>query len=471
MAGERISRTFLIGFVLAVLLTTALFFILNSDSSSQLLVFSTWGTATEVESFQRLIDHYNSTRHPLHRVKLSHGEQNQYSERLLVQAAARSLPDVIHMDRKDLPLFVRKAIIEDLTPFIDRDTAFHLDRFLPPLLPSCRVNGHYYAIPHNFSTLVLYYNRDHFDAEGIPYPDSTWTWDSLLQAARRLTKTDRDGKITRYGCMMNIVLPTVIAQNGGRILNETCDSCVIASPESEGGVRFVVDLADRYHVSWSILAQNLQWDDMFAGGRLSMIANGRWAAAWYMRSMASGSIDVAPLPPGKFRRGAAVVHMMAISAQSTKQNEAWEFLKFLVSEEGQRMINRDGANIPALRSVVESDEFLHHPTTPTMNNRVFLDELPHSTPWPYEQGPYLSLYTLQSQMDLALRRIHLGQATIHQSLTTMQENINAAIRAQRYVPVPRPFLGSALFFLCVAAATLTVLLVVLIRRRKHHHED
>ncbi len=461
----------LIGFLLAVLITTALFLTLNADSSSQLLVFSTWGTATEVESFQRLIDYYNSTRRPPHRVKLSHGEQNQYSERLLVQAAARSLPDVIHMDRKDLPLFVRKGIIEDLSPFIDHDTAFHLDRFLPPLLPSCRVNGHYYAIPHNFSTLVLYYNRDHFDAEGMPYPDSTWTWDSLLQAARRLTKTDRDGKINRYGCMMNIVLPTLIAQNGGRILDEACDSCVIASPESEGGVRFDVDLADRYHVSWNILAQNLQWDDMFAGGRLSMIANGRWAAAWYMRSMASGSVDVAPLPRGKFRKGAAVVHMMAISAQSTKQDEAWEFLKFLVSEEGQRMINRDGANIPALRSVVDSDEFLHHPTTPTMNNRVFLDELPTSTPWPYEQGPYLSLYTLQSQLDLALRRIHLGQATIHQSLTIMQENVNAAIRAQRYVPVPQPFLGSALFFFCAGGAALTILLAVLVHRRRLRHED
>ncbi len=466
MGGEKASRIMFVGFALAVLLTGALFLTLSSESSSRFLVFSTWGTATEVESFQRLIKYYNSTRKPLHRVKLSHGEQNQYSERLMVQAAARSLPDVIHMDRKDLPLFVRKGIVEDLTPILARDTAFSLDRFLPALLPSCRVGGRYYALPHNFSTLVLYYNKDHFDAEGMPYPDSTWTWETLLQASRRLTKTDSSGKITRYGCLMNIVLPTVIAQNGGRILNEACDSCVIASPEAEGGVRFIVDLADRYHVSWNILAQNLQWDDMFAGGRLSMIANGRWAAAWYMRSMASGSVDVAPLPRGRFRRGAAVVHMMAISSQSTKQEEAWEFVKFLVSEEGQRMINRDGANIPALRSVVSSDEFLHHHTTPTMNNRVFLDELPVSVPWPYEQGPYLSLYTLQSQMDLALRRIHLGQATIHQSLMIMQENVNAAIRAQRYVPIPKPFLGSTLFFLCCAAVALTTAIIFLFRRRR-----
>ncbi len=467
MAGEKTARTMAVAFGLALLVTAALFLTLTSETSSQFLVFSTWGTATEVESFQRLIDHYNATRKPGHRVKLSHGEQNQYTERLLVQAAARSLPDVIHLDRKDLPLFARKGIVQDLTPILARDTAFTLDGFLPALLPGCQVRGRYYAIPHNFSTLVLYYNKDHFDAEGIPYPDSSWTWDTLLRTARRLTKTDHTGKIVRYGCLMNIVLPTMIAQNGGSILNEACDSAVIASPESEGAVQFVVDLADRYRVSWSILAQNLQWDDMFAGGRLSMIANGRWAAAWYMRSMASGSVDVAPLPRGRFRKGAAVSHMMAISAQSSKQDEAWEFLKFLVSEEGQRMINRDGANIPAARSVVYSDEFLHHHTTPTMDNRVFLDELPVSVPWPFVLGPYVSHYTLQSQMDLALRRIHLGQATTHQSLMIMQENIDAAIQTQRHVPAPRPFIGSVLFIVCGAVIVLTPLLIRLIQRRRH----
>src|SRR5512147_381212 len=114
MGPEQSSRMMLVAFVLAVVLTAVLFLTLTADSSSQHLVFSTWGTATEVESFQRLVDHYNATRKPAHTVKLSHGEQNQYSERLMVQAAAHSLPDVIHMDRKDLPLFVRKGIVRDL---------------------------------------------------------------------------------------------------------------------------------------------------------------------------------------------------------------------------------------------------------------------------------------------------------------------------------------------------------------------
>jgi multiple sugar transport system substrate-binding protein len=463
------SRGVIIALCVAFLVAAGLFAYLTAEDPSDYLVFSTWGTATEVESFQRLVEHYNATRHPKHAVKLSHGEQNQYTERLLVQAAARGLPDVIHIDRKDVPLMVHRGLFEDLTPIMRQDTGFTLGAFLPELLPGARVGERYYGVPHNFSTLVLYYNRDHFDAERIPYPDSTWTWETMLDAARRLTKKDASGKINRYGCLVHIVVPTLIYQNGGKVLNEEMDSCVIASPESEGAVRFVTDLSEKYGVTWNMLAQNLQWDDMFAGGRLSMLCNGRWSAAWYMRSMQPGVADVAPLPRGKFRKGAAVNHLMAISSQSAKKEEAWEFVKFLVSEEGMRMVNENGANIPSLHSIAYSDEFLRHRTTPTMNNRVFLDELRYSVTWPFDQGPYVSLYTLQSEMDEAMRRILLGQATPTQTLKIMEDNVNRVIATARRVPQPERFAGSIMFYLCLGLLVLPGLAILTLRRRRRLH--
>ncbi|MGB2958750.1 MAG: sugar ABC transporter substrate-binding protein [Bacteroidota bacterium] len=445
------SRGAIIVASLVIIPTAGLFLFLSADDPADHLVFATWGTPTEVESFQRLIGHYNMTRRPAHRVKLSHSQASSYAEHLLVQAAARNLPDVVHLDRKDLPLFVHRELVEDLTPYVESNAGFDLDLFLPELLPDCKVDGRYYAIPHNFSTLVLYYNKDHFDAEGLPYPDSTWHWGMLLRAAQRLTRRDEKGETVRYGCYVHMVAHTIVEQHGGRILNRSLDTCVIATPEAERVIQYLNDLSEKHGVTWNMLAQNVLWDDMFAGGRCSMVANGRWIASYYMRSMSAGIVDVAPLPRGKYRKGAAVNHMMAISAQSTKKKEAWEFLKFLVSETGQRMVNEDGANIPALRSIAYSDEFLHHKTTPDMNNRVFLDELPHSVGWPFEQGPYLTHHTIQSQYDLAMRRILLGEATTMQSLEIMEENINRIIADQRASSRQEPFVGSFLFYICCAA--------------------
>jgi multiple sugar transport system substrate-binding protein len=259
-------------------------------------------------------------------------------------------------------------------------------------------------------------------------------------------------------------------QNGGRVLNETLDSCIIASPEAEKALQFDTDLSEKYGVTWNILAQNLQWDDMFAGGRLSMIANGRWAAAWYLRSMPQGAMDVAPLPRGKFRKGAMVNHMMAISAESARKEEAWEFIKFLVSDDAQRMVNEDGANIPAVRSIVYSDEFLHNPKTSGMNNQVFLDDLRWATGWPFDQGPYLTHHVLQSETDLVMRRVLLGQATALQSLKSMEDNVNRIIRIQRSLPEPRPFVGSVLFYLCCGIPSVFAAVMLRHQRRKRIHE-
>jgi multiple sugar transport system substrate-binding protein len=455
--------------------TAALYYALSSDEPSRYVVFSTWGTSAEIGSFQRLVDHFNATRRPRHPVRLSHAEQYQYTERLMVQAAAGNLPDVIHLDRKDIPLFVRRGLLEEMTARAGSDSALAPGRFLPGLLRGCDIGGRLYALPHNFSTLVLYYNRDHFDAAGLAYPDSTWTWSTLVEASRKLVRRNPDGGFARYGCLMQIAFPSLVYQNGGSVLNPALDSCVIASPEGVEAMQFAVDLSDRHHVSWNMLAQNLQWDDYFAGGRLSMIANGRWAAASYVRSLPS--VDVAPLPRGRERRGAATVHVMALSARSAWKEEAWEFLKYLESEEGQDLVNDAGANIPALRSVALSERFLRHPLTPGMNNRVFVDELPGSSGWPFEQGPYVTAYVLQSQMELALRRVHLGEMTVRESFRTMEENVNAVIRAQRAEPAARSFAGSAVFFVLLGLLGTGAAVAALmrgkrgdtLRRREDHH--
>jgi multiple sugar transport system substrate-binding protein len=447
--------------------TAALFLVMTAHDPAEHLVFATWGTPGEIESFQKLIDHYNATRNPAHTVILSHVDQVSYTEHLLVQAAAYSMPDVIHLDQKDIPLFAERGLLHDLTPLIEADTGFSLEAFLPGLLPGGTVSGRFYGIPHNFSTFVLYYNRDHFDAESLSYPDSTWTWEVFLEAARHLTKTD-NGETIRYGCMVYTIPFVMMQQFGGTILNERMDSCVIASPEAAAALRFALDLASRYGVTWSVLSQNLNWDDMFAGGRCSMIANGRWAAAPYLRSLPEGALGVAALPHGVLRRGASVNHLITVSSQSAKVQEAWEFITFLSSEPAQKILNDHGANIPALRSVVYSDAFLHHPSTPLLDNRVFLEELQHSVVWPVVQGPYLTGHTMLTELELAMRKIQLGQASPIQALTVMQENLNRTIARQRRVPEAASFAGSVPFYLCCASLVLAGYIWFRTRRRHSH---
>ena len=44
------------------------------------------------------------------------------------------------------------------------------------------------AIPQNLSSLVVYYNRDLFDAAGLAYPANNWTREDFLAVAQALTQ-------------------------------------------------------------------------------------------------------------------------------------------------------------------------------------------------------------------------------------------------------------------------------------------
>ncbi|MEK6571531.1 MAG: sugar ABC transporter substrate-binding protein, partial [Bacteroidota bacterium] len=395
-------------------------------------------------------------------------ENVSYDQRLLVQAAAGNLPDVMHLHNQNIRSFVHKELLEDLTPFVERDTSFHLDAFFPNLVKTCAVQDRLFGIPHNFSTLVLYYNKDHFDAEGIPYPDSTWDWNKLVEVAKQLTKRDATGKIVRYGCNVHIIFFTMIYQNGGSLLNEALDRCIIGSREAAETLQFLVDLSEKYHVTWNSLSPGIQWDDMYAGGRCSMLANGRWAAAWYAKYMPQRSMDIAPLPRGKYRVGGITAHMMSMSAEGKKKQEAWEFIKFLVGKEGQVMVSDDGNNIPALREVAESDLFLKNKNTPLLNNRVFLDEIPHARDWAYNPGPYLTVYAVGQSMALAGNNVLLGYDTPLSALQKMEVEMNKIIANQKRVAVSTHFVGSTMFYL-VCLIILTAAFVFVRQRKKNSY--
>lgn len=454
--------------LVSLLLIFTLFTYLTADDPEKHLIFGTWGTPQEIESFEKLVDLYNTTRSPKHKVKLFHPENVSYDQRLLVQAAAGNLPDVMHLHNENIEAFVHKGLLEDLTPFVKRDTSFHLDAFFPNLVKTCVVGSGLYGIPHNFSTLVLYYNKDHFDAEGIPYPDSTWDWNKLVEVAKKLTKRDAAGKIVRYGCNVHIIFFTMIYQNGGSLLNETLDRCVIGSREAAETLQFLVDLSEKYRVTWNTLSAGIQWDDMYAGGRCSMLANGRWAAAWYARYMPQRSMDIAPLPHGKYRVGGIATHMMSISAESKKKEEAWEFIKFLVGKEGQTMVSDDGNNIPALREVAESDLFLKNKNTPLLTNRVFLEEVPYARDWAFNPGPYLTVYAVNQWISLAQNNVLLGYDTPLSALQKIEVGLNRMIENQKRVTASTEFLGSTMFYLILLIAVAAVSVAVRQRKKNSH---
>ena len=78
-------------------------------------------------------------------------------------------------------------LLEDLRPHL---TPSERAIFESKALQSMRYGDALYGIPASQDCLSLLYNRALFDAEGIAYPDESWTQNDMLSAAENLTQGD-----------------------------------------------------------------------------------------------------------------------------------------------------------------------------------------------------------------------------------------------------------------------------------------
>ncbi len=82
----------------------------------------------------------------------------------------------------------------DLAPLVREDKILNPDDFYPAIWQSNQWDQGIWALPVSADPFVLLYNPDAFDKAGIPYPSDKWTVDDLIDAARKLTTKDADGK-------------------------------------------------------------------------------------------------------------------------------------------------------------------------------------------------------------------------------------------------------------------------------------
>jgi multiple sugar transport system substrate-binding protein len=264
-----------------------------------------------------------------------------------------------------------------------------LDGLYPQTLQAYQTADGYFGLPRDFQTIVLFYNKDMFDKAGVAYPTADWTWDDLRAAAKKLTlDTNGDGKTDQYGYSFDMwdMEPgwsEAVWSYGGDILNADHTKTLIGEPASREAWQFLHDMT---FVDKSVPDANTAdqfGGDTFAAGASAMTALGHWVVPGY--ADAGLKFDVAPMPKGPAGRFTSVNSAGFVIAKATKHpNEAFSFLKFVLSTAGQTRLAELGFACPVLKSIAESDTFLKQKIT--LDQQVFLDALQYAKIKPVFKG-------------------------------------------------------------------------------------
>lgn len=359
-----------------------------------------WGSPEEIKIITDTVSEWQK-KHPEINVALEHSKGGpDYISKLLTQVAGNYPPDIAFVEvNVFVPLF-EKGIFLDLTPFIQNDKEFNIKDFFEPVVKRFTRGGKIYAIPRDTAPFAcVFYNKNLFDREGIPYPKDDWTFDDLLKIAKRLTKRDEKGNIIQYGfyswCWMNFVYGF-----GGSIVDnvENPTKCLLGSLESLKGLQFYADLCNKYKVSPAPLVLRTMDQgpiDLFMSGKLAMFSSGIWETP-RLRTITDFDWDVVMFPKGPKRRGFGTGGSGYAILKGTKHpKEAFEVLKCLAGDWGQQMLGMTGLAQPANKRIAESKYFALNNDKPL--NKKMLNKAvqwtiyePFHSKWQEAQDKYLN---------------------------------------------------------------------------------
>jgi multiple sugar transport system substrate-binding protein len=378
------NRTRILFFSLFIIFAFALP-VVGQDATE--ITYMMWGSPEELAVWQVIVDEFQA-ENPNITVNVQVSDWDSYWSRLQTLVAGGTPPDVFAMDAPLYPDWQSRGALLNLQPYLDADPTV-LDGVYPITLQAYEREDGYYGLPRDFQTIVLFYNKDLFDAAGMDYPTEDWTMDDLRAAALQLTlDNDGDGITDQWGLFtdlydMELFWSEALWAFGGEILNEDNTQTLLG----EGAARDAWHLlSDMVLVDGSIPDPNeyAQYGDPFAAGVAAMTTIGHWVVPEY--SQLSFAWDVAPLPEGPVQRATSVNSAgFVISANSVNPDAAWEFIKYAIGSSGQTRLTELGFAIPVLQSVAESPVYLEQTSAP-INHQVFLDALEYAHVKPSFRG-------------------------------------------------------------------------------------
>jgi multiple sugar transport system substrate-binding protein len=326
--------------------------------------FTYWGAEPEEVSIQDRVIAAFRERHPQVRVENAGDSAGTgpYHEKLVAQAAAGTWSDVGRIQSVDMPRFAKGGLLLALDELVRRER-YALDDFWPAVLPTTQYQQRRYTLPVIGGPNPLFWSPKLFREAGVPAATEqdargAWTWDTFLEAARRLTKEDGGAlRVGGYGVDLTWGgLGPFIWSAGGDYYTPQLTRCAVAEPAAVEGVQFMVDLIRRHRV-WPAPAEGagaLQW---FPGATIAMQIS-PITGSWQWRRDPAFEFDVVMNPRGRAGQvGRLNANGYAVFSGSRAQAAAWEFLKHLAGAETLALLASLGRSFPWRRSVAQSKEY------------------------------------------------------------------------------------------------------------------
>nr|WP_298413609.1 ABC transporter substrate-binding protein [uncultured Halomonas sp.] len=343
--------------------------------------------------------------------------------------------DVFGGDMVWTAAFASRGYVTDVTPRFN--STYARGDFLNAPLDSVGYRNRLWGVPWYTDAGMLYYRRDLLESAGHDQPPGTW--DELARMATDV----RDKAGTKHGFVFQGAeyeggvtnMLEFLWSAGGRVLTGNMSTAAafgmdvsspnvitINSADAARGLSIPRGLIEDGIVPRQVV--NFREEDAtraFLNGDAVFMRN--WPFSYGLideeeSQLSADQIGIASIPSAGGNRNSYSClggWNLMINAQSSKQDAAWEFIRFAASPERQRQRAREGGFLPTLGALYDDEQLLEQVPVMALGRRAIDDA---------RLRPVTPYYSAMSQrMAVAFNRVLRGELTGQQAVRQLQREL------------------------------------------------
>ncbi len=277
-------------------------------------------------------------------------------QKLVTGLAGGTLPDVLRADIIWVPEFADQgallALDEEMPDFADLTAGM----FDGPVSTN-KWADHYYGLPLDTNTRVLFYNTGVFEEAGVSAaPTTVEELETAMAKVKESLGADHYG-YAEGGTGPWSILPWIWSFGGG--ITDDDITAATGTLNGPGTVAAVIKLQDwlaKGYLSPSILGGGLATSEQFGNDQAAMILEGPWMPGIFKNQFPELEYEYATVPAGPGGTASVVGGENIVVFKSTDNKDAaLAFTRFMVSEEAQLAMGKIG-QMPVLESLAGNSE-------------------------------------------------------------------------------------------------------------------
>jgi multiple sugar transport system substrate-binding protein len=354
----------------------------SSASTSGPVTLKLWTgfTGGDRPGYAQIVKDFNASHKDI-KVQMTVQSWDTITQKLPSAWLTGSGPDIAapSSDPNAIADYVKTNSVLPITNTGSGSTQINTTKLAPGTVKEFTYNGKLYAVPANFATLSLYYNKKLFQEAGITSAPTTIA--EMATDAKKLTANGHYG-ISLADNNTIQMWPVLQWLEGGDIVNSK-NCSVVQTSAGQKSLTTWANLVAQDKVS-PVGQTGAEADSLFSAGKAAMEINGPWAASGY--KSAGIDLGIAKIPVGVDGKSVTLgsTAPLAISAKTKYPEQAQEFLAYWTSKSVQEKFSLT-TGFPPLRTDMTGDSKLtSDPTVSIFNSqvpdsRLYLPHVPNAT--------------------------------------------------------------------------------------------